>query len=192
MSKGLWMRASSWRRRVARNSQQLGGVYRRIVGVFDHGPLDLAAEELEELAVVLRRRGDDHYLGVTFLNLSLIRSAMGELEAGLAAADEAIGRLSSTSAGVELISARLARASALAYVGRMDEARAEMSSIVEVAPAGRAMELAIEVGQTEGFLVTQIVPGRLWTASHMNWTPKAMRVSRSCWHVRCFGFGREI
>src|SRR5688572_27249184 len=121
---------------------ELGGVYRRIMESSTTGSLDLAAEELEELALVLRRRGDDHYLGVTFLNLSLIRSAMGELKASLAAADEAIGRLSSTSAGVELISARLARASALAYIGRMNEARTEIASIVEAAPAGRAMELA--------------------------------------------------
>lgn len=138
---------------------EIGRVYRRTMECSTTGSLDLAAQELEELAVALRRRGDDHYLGVTLLNLSLIRTAMGEHAAGLAASDEAIGRLSSTSAGVELTSARLARATTLAYLGRMNDARAEMSSAVEVAQAGRTMELAIEVGQTEALLGD---PNRAW------------------------------
>ena len=138
---------------------ELGRVYRRTMESSTTGSLDLAAQELEELATALRGSGNDHYLGVTLLNLSLVRSAMGQHEAGLAASDEAIGRLSSTSAGVELISARLARASALAYVGRMNDARAEMSSTAEVAPPGRALELALEVGQTEALLGD---PDRAW------------------------------
>ena len=138
---------------------EIGRVYRLTMECSTTGSLDLAAQELEELAVSLRRRANDHYLGVTLLNLSLIRSAMGEYEAGLTAADEAIGRLSSTSAGVELVSARLSRASALGYLGRMEEARAEMSATIEVASVGRAVELAVEVGQTEALLGQ---PERAW------------------------------
>src|SRR5688500_4602292 len=85
---------------------EIGRVYQRTMETSTTGSLPIAAQELEALAVSLRRRGDNHYLGVALLNLSIIRTAMAEASRALAAADEAIGLLSSTSQGVELVSAR--------------------------------------------------------------------------------------
>lgn len=131
---------------------EIGRVYQRTMETSTTGSLPTAALELETLAVSLRQRGDNHYLGVALLNLSIIRTAMAEAPRALASADEAIALLSSTSAGVELVSARLARATALAYMGRMDEARIEMRSTIEADVSGRALELAYEIGQTEALL----------------------------------------
>jgi hypothetical protein len=73
-------------------------------------------------------------------------------EDALASAEDSISSLAATSAGVELISARLARAAALAFLGDMDRARDEMTLAVRTALPGQALEIAVEIGQLEGLL----------------------------------------
>jgi DNA-binding SARP family transcriptional activator len=77
---------------------------------------------------------------------------MGEYTRALASSEEAIARLGSTSGGVELISARLARATSLAYLARIVEARQEAAVATKSAPLGQAVELAIEIGQFEALV----------------------------------------
>jgi LuxR family transcriptional regulator, maltose regulon positive regulatory protein len=130
----------------------IGRAYQRTMETSVEGSLPVAASELEALIGPLRSRGDGHFLGVAYLNLSFVRGAMGQHTEALAAADEAVGLLSLTSAGIELISARLARGAALAYLGRMAEARQEMARAEQGAPTGRMIELAHEIGQIEALL----------------------------------------
>jgi DNA-binding SARP family transcriptional activator len=113
------------------------------------GSLAVAIRELEELALALRRRGDTHYLGVAMLNLAYIRTGMNRAAIGLGIADEAIGLLASTSGGMELVSARLARAQALAVLGDIDSSRKEMDLVLNSSAPGQSLEVAVEIGQIE-------------------------------------------
>ena len=130
----------------------LGRVYQRTMETSVSGSLDVAIRELDELSGTLRSRGDTHYLGVALLNLAYIRTAMSRPNDALRHADEAIACLSATSGGVELVSARLARAAALAYIGEIDAARQEAALAMDLAAPGQAIELAIEIGQIEALL----------------------------------------
>ena len=103
----------------------LGRVYQRTMETSVSGSLDVAIRELEDLCHALRSRGDTHFLGVALSNLAYIGTAMSRPQDALGHADEAIACLSATSAGVELVSARLARAAALAYLGDIEAARLE-------------------------------------------------------------------
>jgi LuxR family maltose regulon positive regulatory protein len=131
---------------------EIGRVYQRVIETSVHGSLDLAISELEALALALRARSEFHFLGVDYLNQAYLRVAMGEPEEALGCAEEAIALLESTSRGIELVSARLARASALAYSGDLDEARREIERAIAIAPRGQAIELAIEIGEIETLL----------------------------------------
>lgn len=118
------------------------------------GSVDVAAHELSVLGSDLKRRHADHYLAVSLLNRAQALVAMGDPVRALTEADSAISLLASSSAEVELLSARLARASALAFIGDMPGARKEMARAVEGAVGGEhsQMELAIEIGQIEVLL----------------------------------------
>jgi LuxR family maltose regulon positive regulatory protein len=137
----------------------IGLAYQQTIETSMTGSLYVAAETLERLSTSLRDRGDNHYLGVALLNLAMVRSAMGDPDDSLAAADEAIHHLSATSAGVELTSARLARATALAYLGRMEDSRAEIAETVSSSVPGIGLEISIEIGAIEAFLGE---PERAW------------------------------
>jgi DNA-binding SARP family transcriptional activator len=75
--------------------------------------------------------------------------ARGEPQASLSSADEAIGLLSATSAGMELIAARLARAYALAYLGDLARSRVEMATANQTAKPGQGLEVALEIANIE-------------------------------------------
>jgi DNA-binding SARP family transcriptional activator len=92
------------------------------------------------------------------MNLAHVRIAMGQPGDALAHADEAIALLSSSSAGVELVSARLARATALAYEGDINGARVESALAIDLAEPGQVAELALEIGHFEALL------GESWRA----------------------------
>jgi tetratricopeptide (TPR) repeat protein len=130
----------------------IGRAYQRTMETSLSGSLPVAAAELEALIGPLRSRGDGHFLGVAYLNLSIVRGAMGHYAEALAAADDAVGLLSLTSAGIELISAHLARGTALAFLGMMGEARQAMRIAEQDAPAGRMIELAHEIGNVEALI----------------------------------------
>jgi DNA-binding SARP family transcriptional activator len=104
-------------------------------------------------------RSEDHYLGVANLNLAMIRIASGNPEAALGPAEEAIDLLSRTSGGVGLVSARIARASALSFVRQIDEARREIDRAAETTAPGQLAELAYEAAAIEAHLGD---PARAW------------------------------
>lgn len=137
----------------------IGRVYQRTMETSVDGSLDVAVSELDGLCLALRSRGDTHYLGVALLNLGLVRAAMAQTTEAMTNADEAISLLSESSAGVELVSARVARASALAQIGDIEAARAEIAVAVDQAAPGQALELASEIGQIEALLGE---PSRAW------------------------------
>ena len=116
------------------------------------GDLSSAASELEALIVELRRRSEKHFLGVALTDIAYIRNAEGGAESALSSASEAVGLLEETSAGVELVSAYLARAWALALGGDLEAARLEVEHARAVAPAGRAAEIVYEAGEIEVML----------------------------------------
>jgi LuxR family maltose regulon positive regulatory protein len=138
----------------------LGRAYQRVMETSVSGSLEVAIRELKELSVTLRARGETHYLGVALLNLAYIRAAMGDPELALADADDAIAELAAASSGMELVSARLARAVALAQLGDIEAARAEAEVASRTAAPGQALELAIEIGQMEALYgeATRAIP----------------------------------
>jgi len=137
----------------------LGRAYRVTMEGSLDGSLEATVRELESLAELLRRRTEHHYLGVACLNTALARIALGDPEGALTSAQLAIEHLSDTSAGVELVSAHLARASALSYVGDIDDVRQEIGRASRLAPAGQAVEVAIEAGMIEAYLGE---PSKAW------------------------------
>ncbi len=127
----------------------IGRVFQELMHTSLHGSLEVAERGLRALAVGFRADSRHHFLGVALLNLTLIRTAQGEAVGALQDADEAVHALEASSAGVELVSARLARAQALAVLGDIDEARLEFDRAIGSARPGQALELAFEIGQTE-------------------------------------------
>ena len=130
----------------------LGRAYRVTMETSIDGPLDVAVRELNSLADQLRDRGELHFLGVACLNLALIGTAFGDPQSAAETAQEAIDCLSQTSAGGDLVSAHLARAGALSYLGPIDNARAEVTRALAKAPPGQRIEVAIENGFMEAYL----------------------------------------
>ena len=128
---------------------EIGRAYQRVMETSLNGSLDVAIAELETLASSFRERSELHFLGVDLLNQAYLRISMGDPEGGRNRAEEAIGLLESTSAGIELVSAKFARASALAHLGDMPSARLEIDEASALAPRGQANEIAIEVGEIE-------------------------------------------
>ena len=127
----------------------LGRVYQRTMETSVKGSLEIAIREIDDLSAVFRDRGESHYLGVALLNAAYIRTTMGNPSIGLAKADESIALLAATSAGVDLVAARLARAGALAFIGDMDSARLEMDLAVESASPGQTLEVFEEIATIE-------------------------------------------
>lgn len=113
------------------------------------GDLETAAAEFESLIHDFRHRAEHHYLGVAQTNLAYVQKAQGRAAACLRTATEAVAHLESTSAGIELVSARLVRAWALAHLGDLESARFEISLAATSAPPGQAVEVAYEAGEVE-------------------------------------------
>lgn len=130
----------------------LGRAFENVMSTSLRGPLDTTERDLGSLAASCRQSGQQHFLGVALLNLSLIRMAMGNAPGAIESSTEAVEALSATSAGVELVAARLARAQALAFAGHLDAARSEADAAAAIAPAGQALELALETAQLEALL----------------------------------------
>ena len=137
----------------------IGRAYQRTMETSVAGSLRVATSELEALCTAMRSRKDTHFLGVALMNLALVLLAMARSGEALANADEAIALLSDSSAGVELVSARMARAAALAQLGDIGAAREEVAVAVDRAAPGQALELASEIGQLEALFGE---PSRAW------------------------------
>lgn len=128
-----------------------GRVHQLVVASSMEGSLRLAADELRALGDSLRDREKHHFLGVTRCNEAQVRLPMGQATLAMECADEAIGLLSATSAGVELISARLARAAALAQLGQIEASRREVEEAMYQALPGQWVEVAAEAAEIEEF-----------------------------------------
>jgi LuxR family maltose regulon positive regulatory protein len=113
------------------------------------GNLDLAAAKFEALMDAHSTRGEYHFLGVALTNLAYIRKAQRRPQQCLDEANEAIAHLQNTSAGIELVSAQLVRAWALAHLGDLDQARREVAAASSVAPEAQAIEVAWEAAEIE-------------------------------------------
>lgn len=128
-----------------------GRVYQLVADSSLAGSLRRAADELKSLGDSLRDREKHHFLGVTRCTEAQVRLPMGQASSALECADEAIALLAATSAGVELISARLARAAALAQLGSIDAARREVEEAMARALPGQRVEVAAEAAEIEEF-----------------------------------------
>jgi LuxR family maltose regulon positive regulatory protein len=128
---------------------RFGGGYVSAMTASLTGSLSDAERELTALADGLRRESEQHFLGVALLNASLVQLAQGKGVSALTSADESVDLLSAASAGVELVSARLARAATLAMLGRLDEARIEVDRAKRETNATQAIEVAGETGWIE-------------------------------------------
>src|SRR4029077_16971029 len=95
-----------------RQFADLGRVHLLVIETSLQGSLVDAERELEALAAGLIGRGENHFLGVSLLNRASIRLGLGDPAGAVRCAEEAIALLEATSGGVELASARFARASA--------------------------------------------------------------------------------
>lgn len=127
----------------------VGRAYQKLMNASLDGSLSAADQELSALVTQFQGVEHQHFLGVTLLNLAMIRLAQGAAATAVDAASDAIDALSATSAGGELVAATLAKAQALGLLGRIDEARAEVAIAVELAPPGQSLELALEIGVLE-------------------------------------------
>jgi ATP/maltotriose-dependent transcriptional regulator MalT/DNA-binding SARP family transcriptional activator len=130
---------------------EIGRTYRLIVEASTDGSLEVAAAALERMANALRGAAESHFLGVALCNYAQVLLPMGSPTSALASAEEAIALLAESSRGVELVSSRLARATALAHLGRLQEAREEIARAAETAPDGQAVEVASEAAEIEEY-----------------------------------------
>jgi LuxR family maltose regulon positive regulatory protein len=128
------------------------------------GQLDDAREALESTVETLRRSSSTHYVGVAYSNLGYVMKAQGDVSGALAASEEAIAALESTSAGVELVSARLLRAWCLAHGGDLGRAREEVALAARQAKGDQAVEIAYEAGEIEAFYGSSSEALRLLTS----------------------------
>jgi ATP/maltotriose-dependent transcriptional regulator MalT/DNA-binding SARP family transcriptional activator len=128
---------------------EIGRVFQRVMDASLRGSLDVAERELSDLAIEFHGDDQRHFLGVTLHNLSLVQTARNAAATAVQSADQAIQALVATSAGVEMVAARLAKAQALGLLGEIEDARVEVALAVDKAPLGQAPELALEIGQLE-------------------------------------------
>lgn len=111
------------------------------------GPLGVAESLMAQAGAAATRAGHSHFLGVSLLNQAQLRRARGDAGTALDLAERAIAALDMTSSGIELASARLTRAWALAHLGLMPDARAEIESTHP--KAVRTLEFAFEAADIE-------------------------------------------
>ena len=104
--------------------REIGAAMARNLQASIDGNLVEHAAHLEELAKRNRADGHLHYEGVSLLNASLTFKAQGDADKTLTTASAAVDALTRSSSGSELVSAQFSRAWALAWQGRLGEARA--------------------------------------------------------------------
>ena len=113
------------------------------------GGVRVAIEATELASRSSRDRPGSHFLGVGMSNLGYLLKAQGDVIAAAAAADEAVELLETSSAGAELVSARLLRAWSMAHLGDLAAARAEISGATSVARGDQMFEVAYEAAEVE-------------------------------------------
>jgi DNA-binding SARP family transcriptional activator len=127
---------------------RLARVVRLILEASNEGSVDVAISETTSLLRALDSRGDDHFKGVANLDLAYLRIAVADPAGAIEASEAAIKQLS-VSAGVELTSARLSRATALAYMGDLRAARSEFHLIYSLVAGGQRPEVTLGEADVE-------------------------------------------
>ena len=136
-------------RRDWQSASSIARATRLLLETSQRGPLIDAMTALEIVVSEFESLGDTHYLGIAYLSLGYLHYARAEAKESLRCADESIAHLSATSAGNELVSARLLRGIALAHAGRLDEARTEVALAAEKATPSQGLEVALESAAIE-------------------------------------------
>jgi len=116
------------------------------------GSVEAAEQGLKELIHALDDDGSRHFRAVSCSNLALVQIARGRFSQAKATAAEAVALLETSSASLELGSARISRAVALYYLGEIVEARKEVADVVASAPPGQLLEFAGDVGEVEALM----------------------------------------
>lgn len=101
-----------------------------------------------------------HYRGIAHLLLGHLLLPAGRRSEALVAAERAVDDLQSEASGVELTSAHLLRAAALAALGRLDEARLFAPRIEAEAAQGQRLEVAYELAAIETDYGDELVASR--------------------------------
>ena len=114
-----------------------------------HGGVGVAIEALESANRASQERPGDHFLGVGLSNLGYLLKAQGDAISAGEAANEAVALLEASSAGAELVSARLLRAWSLAHGGDLIGARDEISGAASSARGDQSFEVAYEAAEVE-------------------------------------------
>jgi LuxR family maltose regulon positive regulatory protein len=164
---------------------QIGKAYAQVLETSVSGSVSAAAKELRELTSMLHERGQRHFEGVSHLNLSYTALALGDHVEALSSADAAVSLLSATSAGIELVSARLARATALALRGDISAARAEVDLARESVVPGQIRSLPSKRANSKHFSVRAILRGRSCRVSTIKSRPPRTTASRRCTRGPC-------
>jgi ATP/maltotriose-dependent transcriptional regulator MalT/DNA-binding SARP family transcriptional activator len=138
---------------------RIGAAYQAIIATSTTGSLVGADEALSSLIATLSAANDHHFLGVALSNRAYVLKGLGMANEALVASEQAIELLGRGASGVELVSARLARASALAHIGRLDEARRELQAAQTLAPPQQAIEVGYEAAEIEALYGE---PARAW------------------------------
>jgi ATP/maltotriose-dependent transcriptional regulator MalT/DNA-binding SARP family transcriptional activator len=120
----------------------------RMLECTTNGRIDEAVRALSDLIDELPEGPTHgHYRGVAEMDLAHAVLAQSDAAGALRHADAAIELLAATSAGIELDSARLIRARALAHLGRIGDARMEAGLALD--RAARVVEAAAESAEIE-------------------------------------------
>jgi DNA-binding SARP family transcriptional activator len=91
------------------------------------GSLPAARQAIEAVVRATKDTNYRHIYGVSLTNLAQLQRVQGEARQALESAREAVVALEASSAGIELVSARMAEAWALAHLGSLGEARLVMA-----------------------------------------------------------------
>ena len=139
---------------------QLARAYRTILEASVSGSIRTAQAESRRVLDIVDK-ADFQYRGISELGLAVLAFAAGNMAESLESAERAVSWLQATSNLVALTSARLARATALAALSRMQEARAEGEVVLRSAPIGQGWEVAHELAWTEIAFGDELVAARL-------------------------------
>ncbi len=105
--------------------------------------------DLEKVAREQASLGHRHFEGVAFLNAANVLRAEGLAAECLSASQRALMLLTTTSGGEEVASAHLTKAWALAHLGRLEEARAEMREARRLQKSANTVEILTESADVE-------------------------------------------
>ena len=111
------------------------------------GDLREADELISRAGASAAKAGHLHFVGVALANAAQLRLMRGDADGALDLSERAIDALQATSAGIELVSARLVQAWALAHIGRLSEARQSIDQAER--ETGRRLEFNVEAADIE-------------------------------------------